>query len=1315
MEEESIVIEDSDILDLPDEFIMIEEDVLDENALLILNKTQIISELTTMLLNNYDNAKILKHKVDMFLELHDNSLNYNEYYNTYSKKKDFYLETLYPIINCKRKIDSLDKNYTEEKLNNDGLIINESKDFLSTLYDLNSKKSNTNYIDAAILLNSFTPFKTENDTKIYADKFIDSYRDLIFNNHNNKDTFRLIPAININIGKVHTYNPLEKTNISCFSLPSSYHENDKIKNLYKGDSIDIVGYYNKLNEEEPHIFDISFYLKSLKKIKIKDVIDVYFNDYVFDINGNIITNIIGKVIDVTEEKIIIKLESNIVIKDINSSEIIVDKNLVNSCFVYKNDYEGFKYHKSLLKTDSILFKLNNERLEYIIPKSLEEFIYVNRHSIKNIDDLKSLVNIDEINVQNKFLFDFTLPYKKEKSTSFKVKDSIKIYDGVKFLKFTDFTGYKDKYLYKNKIIDTDFNRYLYLKNKLDYGYFYILNYLKTEIHEKIKHKKLLSFKNDELLKKTYTSKDTIKENVIIIAKKYNSLNELMQDNDKEIYFDDEYLKELNEKGPKKVEDGHHALLEVKQIIDGEIVIIYILYKRKNIDSKLKWIKIQKVSGKLSNKKILEDNVMSSNDGLTFDKFEYMCQKIRRTGIQLREDKKNEYYKSIEKINELKEIAEDDELLEYYNRLLKIVKYEDLESLKRLRRPVNITISYEEDTNIYEGSDEIDYEKIFNNVEYGETQTYVSTNTIQKNDENTPLDDMLLIIGFKYEVYYSVYKEVSDILKQLLPPLSDDKESKVIIIDKNLLDELKKEFPDEFLEKKITKTEFANKLIRLKLIKINREYNRRKIIITAASLIAMIMKNDYNIQINKQFLTAFKKEKKLDFLLEYFSQLIKFLGKGEEQNIKYSLFKNENIIKLLEQELEENLQLSQINFNKDIPNFKQIDQNFEKYTVLNINFKPHNFNHISYNSTSSSSKSSKFLFLKKINDQFNTKDKLEKFMKNINYYNIFSDLPIITSHYKKASTNTYVPPNTSYISTSHKLQKDIIQKIQIDLKISSSESINNDVGKNLKSYSKKNSYFKNNELFIAIANNFNGKEWESSFNSEITSTISYIIDKCLTKKEDLKVKDIFRNEFEKGDIKYETVSARKTLFNYIKNHLISDLLKILNKKINIINSDINMDYILELIDNMLNSLDNLKILTIDNIDNNKKKLVLNYVFIMFLYNILNNSVNDPKYYTNAKNIVVYIITEYYNYVNNISLDPDEITNIVKKVREKYKDEKMAAYSGDNQSKKAQKMVDGMISKKKDDIQIKDQDISTYANQKQEEQNFVLDDKGENPDN
>ena len=119
--------------------------------------------------------------------------------------------------------------------------------------------------------------------------------------------------------------------------------------------------------------------------------------------------------------------------------------------------------------------------------------------------------------------------------------------------------------------------------------------------------------------------------------------------------------------------------------------------------------------------------------------------------------------------------------------------------------------------------------------------------------------------------------------------------------------------------------------------------------------------------------------------------------------------------------------------------------------------------------------------------------------------------------------------------------------------------------------------------------------------------------------------------------------------------------------------------------------------------------------MFLYNILYNSVNDPKYYTNAKNIVVYIITEYYNYVNNVSLDPDEITNIVKKVREKYKDEKMAAYSGDNQSKKAQKMVDGMISKKKDDIQIKDQDISTYANQKQEEQNFILDDKGENPDN
>lgn len=583
-EETLVIIEDSNVEKIINDVIIYEKKIKDDSVL-ILNKEQIINELTNLLVNKYKQLSKTQKKVDLYMNLFDSA----------DLKHDIItINTLKPIFFCKKiVIQHGDKNDLYGEIDQDfqdmfSLQAQPFDTFIGQFKSLNTDKANS-YLHSANALYSLTkPFLNTNKNnytheRITQENTVDAFRHFIFKeydknelskaNINKFETFRLLDSISIETGKRPEVPDIKPGCTSGLHYLSSVNE----QIVYEGDKIDIVGYVNLGPSEELGIinnFDINEYFQHIIKLIPNTKVKILFNDFVFDKKGNVIYQLEGTVIQNNESYVIIKPQKIITINGINLATIKIDINKPNYCFVYTIKYTDYMFHKPLLKKDTIIFTLLNgnepllNTLNIIKPISISELFFMNIDlfpTITNIYELRKLLNnvlhidFDKItlkmhNILTKLInYNPNLPIpNKLYNPTFYIplySNSIDILDFTKYQEFLQ--NYSQIYNGSKTFIDSTLNRYAYLIDKNDYGYIYILQIIKEKINQKYKlisvnteifkkHLSTLKKEIDIISKEITQIKQTSSVIKPIIAKRYNNYIDIENDNNISLYFDKEF-------------------------------------------------------------------------------------------------------------------------------------------------------------------------------------------------------------------------------------------------------------------------------------------------------------------------------------------------------------------------------------------------------------------------------------------------------------------------------------------------------------------------------------------------------------------------------------------------------------------------------------------------------------------------------------------------------------------------------------------------------------------------------------------------------
>lgn len=377
---------------------------------------------------------------------------------------------------------------------------------------------------------------------------------------------------------------------------------DTTYRLVKDDVVFFHGYLNRVNHEKSiNVFNYKQYLENLKSLKVGDKLGKY------------------SILQKTDSHFILSLKGI-------EYDYINPKN--NDNYLYGINYKGLKYDKTLLKTTNILFiefPDQNTAYSFILPKNPTELYNILKQDLNayNFQDINNILIPYNVSVNDLC-----------KIESFIQPTEIK-YINVKNPKFKNKTVYIDKFTKnipsdifnfdQNDYVDNDYYRYIRLNNsKQKYYYIHqlLLEYIK-EFHQTYSKKQgqILSSVVKKPLKNTTLLQDKCNEQKKYkVVKQYNSYSLLLADNDIDIYY---------------TLDDNLVLPNDLAILSSSIGdIVYIRTEDK------KWIKKATLPFKWCNQEYLsyQDINSGENNLCVFDYYSNVCKSIHNFKIAQYENK-----------------------------------------------------------------------------------------------------------------------------------------------------------------------------------------------------------------------------------------------------------------------------------------------------------------------------------------------------------------------------------------------------------------------------------------------------------------------------------------------------------------------------------------------------------------------------------------------------------------------------------------------------------------------------------------------------
>ena len=525
--------------------------------------------------------------------------------------------------------------------------------------------------------------------------------------------------------------------------------------IYAGDDVDIVGYFNHVNQDETiyEDFDVGEYIQNIESIKENDDVTLYFNNF----NSHQ---------DIAEGKVSYVSQSLINIIITGSTNIMVYKKdqYSNFFYIYPKDYNKFKYSKLELSKTNIKFNNHEHIQSFINPSSLSELIYVykDHNKLFNLDDIQKHIlnsyslNQFDIDIQNNTtltrLFTHSLPTRKK--PIFQIKGTLNKKET--FIPLLDMVGQKYHSL---KTIDQNLTRFSFLKKMNDFGMTYFLNKMKSfinSIHSQI------NVKNLETSFIKLDDKSTVQQGTNAkpfsnakLAKSYTRKEDLDYDNEPEVkvFFDDKYdttmyhikneipnysnLKKKEKKASliqllqKHVPNHIDLDFEIESIMHGKrrvqkgdmAMFDENIYIREDVQDHLMWI---------SKGKTFVDNLDHQTSELTFDMFKSLIEEERHA---------REYNKNIIRrilIDQILDFHKTyDSTKDKIDAFILKLESEFLFDTKLLRSRTfdDYTVKDVESDGKYSGIYSIDEDRMFNNIDFKDLGNYWEL----ENDNDTEDD------------------------------------------------------------------------------------------------------------------------------------------------------------------------------------------------------------------------------------------------------------------------------------------------------------------------------------------------------------------------------------------------------------------------------------------------------------------------------------------------------------------------------------------------------------------------------------------------
>lgn len=725
-----------------------------EDSILRLNQDQIKAEVTNLIIDKYNKSSTLKNKVANYTSLffqfpHVSKINIRQVKPIiYTDKLTFFTSDDDHIQNKEYEKSQYQKS---EKLSN----------FISQFHSINRDMSKqSSLLSSSKLYALYAPFSNRDD---------DFVKTMVYQPTTDEDALR------------HCF-------LEDFECPSSINDTvrliSKVSNnknqVYDGDYVNIIGFYNLGNSvlSSMKVFDVERYLDAIDAMQEDDKVIIVFNSPAFSKSkSSIVKQVQGTITSVKPSKIVIHLSKELWFNGEVTSRIVYDtshSSSRNTFYIYPSTVSKENiYAKQHLQSQNIIFKLpqNLKTLEnisvedfkcLIAPCSVSEVIMqgeMHFKDIHNLEDLNNLVlkpfNID-INTLTTDVYDlirYIINYDKDYNHRVSHRRRLPSQSHHNTLPYhnttslTDFAKnaskmalYDKQYPSFDTFIDDVLNRYRYLKSQNDKGAFYFLNLVKTNIQKKYKkhiaqmtkYSKDLSTTEkqlDALQLPTSSDRNTCEGKY---AKEYKKLDKLLDDNNKNIYYDKKYdktdykLKEgftgtskkemkmylLNElttlqkyKGYSKDELDFeiNAIIEGKRPVQsGDMCILHtstgdVVYSRKVVEDQPMWIKKFRTPYK-----ICTDNpLMKFDDLIKLDTcikqtFDDICSTNRNAKVL------HKYKLLVSMKTELSSVLH---LLESFDNIIEVLET-DIEHYKRY---TNIIPSEHKPNRKFEYMEHVDYE------------------------------------------------------------------------------------------------------------------------------------------------------------------------------------------------------------------------------------------------------------------------------------------------------------------------------------------------------------------------------------------------------------------------------------------------------------------------------------------------------------------------------------------------------------------------------------------------------------------------------
>lgn len=530
--------------------IKVKEEVFKQDAIVRLNKDQIIAQITNLVIDKIKNNVVLKNKV----------IDYADLFFGLPHKANVELKVLRPVIfSDKLTYFSDEDDHTQNKEYEKAQFVKSEKlgNFLTQFHSINRDETKQTSVQSTNKLYAlYAPFtnRETNDIRTILHKpneDVDAVRHCIFEDfecsHGNQETTRLISEV-------------KRNGIS----------------YYEGDSVNVVGFFNSVSHNGTlEEFDLDDYVNNIDNLNEGDKVLIVFNAPVFESNGKkLATHAYGTIVLTKKDKLTISLKKSFTNGKRSFDKIVFDLNqlLSNDFFVYPAEipFEDV-YTKRKLLTTNILFRFPQDTKynihdiqKYILPYTVGELVLLYEHKFHDIHNMKDLdahilipnqINKDDLPedihtlLTHIFLTHETHNKRRQLIAPFKTtipyKNTTPLLDFVRHDKYVQ--NYQNLYTSFDSLVDNPTNRFRFLRHQQDHGSYYVLNIMKQEMKKKYtKHirslatfKKALQQVEKDIDQLEFSSNQTEVNKACFhsYAKEYKKLDKLTADNEKTVYFD----------------------------------------------------------------------------------------------------------------------------------------------------------------------------------------------------------------------------------------------------------------------------------------------------------------------------------------------------------------------------------------------------------------------------------------------------------------------------------------------------------------------------------------------------------------------------------------------------------------------------------------------------------------------------------------------------------------------------------------------------------------------------------------------------------